>query len=98
MLTGIAGEALSKGVCLEIHYNGYTRTVEVHCVGVTTAGNPAMRVWQVRGGSVSNEPVGWKMLVFHEASGATLTEEPSAAPRNGYKRGDRGMQQIVSEI
>lgn len=98
MFREIACAALAKGVCLEVQYNGYKRIVEVHCVGITTAGNPAMRVWQVQGGSVSNEPVGWKMLVFQEASGATLTDMPSNAPRSGYKRGDKGMQQIISEI
>ncbi|GEC59294.1 hypothetical protein BEL01nite_83370 [Bradyrhizobium elkanii] len=75
-----------------------SRVVEVHCVGITTKGNPGMRVWQVRGGSESNEPVGWKMLLLDEALGAKLTTEQSQAPRQGYKRGDKGMQSITCEI
>lgn len=62
-----ACEALDSGLCLEIRYHGYTRTVEVHTCGINTKSNPAMRVWQVRGGSVRNEPVGWKMLRLDEA-------------------------------
>jgi hypothetical protein len=98
MLSNTACEALSKKVCLELVYNGFSRIVEVHCVGITTKGNPGMRVWQVRGGSQSNEPVGWKMLLLDEAIGAKLTTEPSQAPRQGYKKGDKGMQTIKCEV
>ena len=98
MLTNTACEALAKGVCLELTYNGFNRIVEVHCVGITTKGNPGMRVWQVRGGSQGNEPVGWKMLLLDEANGASLTNEPSSAPRSGFKRGDKGMQSITCEV
>lgn len=98
MLSTTACEALTKGVCLELMYNGYSRIVEVHCVGITTKGNPGMRVWQVRGGSVSNEPVGWKMLLLDEAVGAQLTTEKSQAPRTGYKPGDKGMRSITCEV
>lgn len=98
MLSNTACEALKTGVCLELNYNGFNRVVEVHCVGVTTKGNPGMRVWQVRGGSESNEPTGWKMLLLDEAIGARLTMEKSQAPRQGYKRGDRGMTSITCEI
>ncbi len=51
----IASEALSRGVCLEVQYDGYVRLVGVHAVGSTSAGNAVMRVWQVAGGSVHNE-------------------------------------------
>jgi len=93
-----ACEALRKGVCLELRYNSYARVVEVHAVGISTAGNPVMRAWQIRGGSVSNEPVGWKLMRLDEAMGAALTNERSEAPRPGYKPGDKGMQQIICEL
>jgi len=98
MPANTAGAALAKGVCLELMYNGFTRVVEVHCVGITTKGNAGMRVWQIRGGSQANEPVGWKMLLFEEAVSASLTTELSEAPRPGFKRGDRGMQRITCEV
>lgn len=98
MLSDTACDALQKGVCLELKYNGFSRVVEVHCVGITTKDNLGMRVWQVRGGSESNEPVGWKLLLLEEATGASLTTEKSQAPRQGYKRGDKGMKRIICEI
>ncbi|MCA6103651.1 hypothetical protein [Bradyrhizobium australafricanum] len=98
MLTNMASEAIKKGVCLQLQYDGYNRVVEVHCVGVTTKGNPGIRVWQVRGGSQSDQTVGWKMLLLNEVASATLTDEKSQAPRQGYKRGDKGMKSIIFEI
>ncbi len=98
MFSSTACDALAKGVCLELRYDGFTRTVEVHAVGVSTAGNEVMRVWQVRGGSVSNEPIGWKLMRLDEAASVALTSERSQAPRVGYKKGDRGMVRIFCEL
>ena len=64
---------------------------------LTKEDNDAMRVWQVAGGSVSNEPVGWKLLRLDEATGANLTTERCLAPRHGYKRGDRAMERIMAQ-
>lgn len=98
MHSEVACEALRRGICLELQYNGYARVVEVHAVGISTAGNPVMRAWQVRGGSVSNEPVGWKLMRLDEAVAAVLTDEKSGAPRPGYKPGDKGMQRIICQL
>src|SRR5260370_32088507 len=64
MHTAVACQALQSGHCLEVRYDGYVRIVEVHACGWTKEGHAVMRVWQVRGGSVSNEPVCWKLLRF----------------------------------
>jgi hypothetical protein len=98
MLIDEACAALSAAKCLELQYNGFARVVEVHAVGYSTAGNPVMRAWQVRGGSSSQEPVGWKLMRLDEARSAALTNEPSQAPRPGYKPGDKGMSRIVCEL
>lgn len=98
MHSSTACGALKNGVCLEIRYNGFTRDVEVHAVGISTAGHPVMRVWQVRGGSVHNEPIGWKLLRVDEAIWLTLLKEKSNAPRAGYKHGDREMTTILCQL
>lgn len=90
--------ALNTGVRLELRYSGFHRVVEVHAVGESLAGNPCMRVYQVRGGSVSNEPVGWKMMVFDKTFSMHLTEEISQAPRQGYAVNDRGMRRIFGQL
>ena len=98
MFTNEACAAMSLGKCLEIHYSGFSRVVEVHAVGYSTAGNPVMRVWQIRGGSVSNEPVGWKLMRLDEAVSVGQLAEASQAPRPGYRPGDRGMSQILGQL
>ena len=93
-----AVEALEKGCVLELRYSGFSRWVEVHTAGTLTTNHPGMRVWQVRGGSVSNEPVGWKLMRLDEAFSAHVTDEPSAAPRPRYKRGDPAFSVIRAQI
>ncbi len=94
----IACDALRSGRVLELRYDGYVRCVEVHAVGVTKDDNFIMRVWQVSGGSVSNERVGWKLLRLDEAFGASLSDVPSQAPRRGYKRNDKVMDRILCQL
>jgi hypothetical protein len=57
-----------------------------------------MRVWQISGGSVGNEPVGWKLLRLDEATGAVVTHERSLAPRTGYSAGDPIMKVITCQL
>lgn len=98
MLNSTACDALAKGRCLEIRYDGFVRVVEVHACGTSTAGSFVMRVWQVRGGSVSGERSGWKLLRLDETRGLFLLDETSHAPREGYKRNDRDMVRIFCQI
>lgn len=92
-----ACEALHSKRRLEIRYDGFFRVVEVHACGYTDEGYAVMRVWQVRGGSVSGERAGWKLLRLDETLGFRLLDEASEAPRTGYKRGDKAMSRIVAQ-
>ena len=64
-------EALRSGHVLELRYDGFFRSVEVHAVGFTKQDNPVMLVWEVTGGSVSNEPV---VIVPREGELITIRE------------------------
>jgi hypothetical protein len=98
MVSDIACHALKSGMALELRYNGFSRCVEVHAVGISKAGKLAMSCWQVRGGSASNESVGWKLMKLDDVQSAVVSDEPSQAPRPGYKRGDTRMQRIFCEL
>jgi hypothetical protein len=93
-----ACDALRSGHILQLQYDGYIRDVEVHAVGYTKDDNAIMRVWQVGGGSVSNEPVGWKVLRLDEATGAFVTKQKSCAPRFGYRPGGKVMSVIQCQL
>lgn len=90
--------ALRDGKRLELRYDRFFRVVEVHAVGETSAGHDIMRVYQVRGGSESNERVGWKLFRLDEALSAHVIDEKSEAPRRGYKRGDKAMSRIYCQL
>lgn len=98
MLRSVLCEALSSQKCVELRYDGFTRIVEVHAVGVTKDGNGIARVWQVRGGSNSGERMGWKLLRLDETFTTHMIDEKSEAPRRGYKRGDVAMSRIFCQI
>jgi hypothetical protein len=94
----LAKEAIARKLCLELSYDGFIRVAEVHAIGESSAGHVVMRVWQVEGGSASNERMGWKMLRLDEVGSAVLSGVTSDAPRPGYKRGDRQMRVIFAEV
>lgn len=98
MLEDIACEALKSGRRLTLNYDGHARTVEVHAVGISTANNPVMRVWQTSGGSNKGGIPDWRLMRLDHASNLSLSEEISEAPRNGYKSNDKAMRLINCQI
>jgi len=93
-----ACEAIAKSRCLALTYAGHDRVVEVHVAGYTSQGEPLMRAWQVRGGSESGEPVGWKTFDLHRVTVLGLSPERSGAPRDGYQRIDPAIHRIVCQV
>jgi len=98
MWKSVACDALRQGKRLELRYDGFFRVVEVHTVGVLTSGNDGMSVYQVRGGSDSNERTGWKTMLLDEAFTPTVIDEKSEAFRTGYKRGAKVFSFIYCQI
>ena len=90
--------AVTKARCLELSYHGHARVVEVHVAGYARDGEPLIRVWQVRGGSTSGEPTGWKMFRLDQVRSVALSREPSQAPRSGYQRNDPTIVRIVCQV
>ena len=91
-------DAIARRRCIVLRYDGFDRVVEPHAYGLTKEGNRVVRVWQVRGGSVSNEQSGWKLLRTDEVRTAHSSLERAEAPRPGYKRGDAVMVRIIAEV
>ena len=91
-------EAITKRLRVELTYDGFARVAEVHAYGQSSKGHDLMRVWQVRGGSAHHEPVGWKLLRLDESRGVQLTVEAAQVPRPDYRRGDKDLSVIYSQL
>lgn len=91
-------QAIRNRQVLTFTYDGYHRTVEPHCHGITTAGNEALRCYQTAGGSSSGKVPDWHMMKVDKIVGLTVTPSVFAGPRPGYNRGDRGMSTIFEQL
>jgi hypothetical protein len=98
MLINTACQALRAGKVLELRYDGFSRSIEVHACGYTKQGHPVLRGWQVSGGSTSGERRGWKLMRLDEATAVSISDVPSEAPRKGFKTGDPAIERIVCEV
>ncbi len=90
--------AIQNHNLLLFSYDGFVREVEPHCLGIDKKGHPALRAYQVAGGSESGKFVGWKMFHVNEIRNFHVLSKTFQHPRQGYKRGDKDMQQIQAEI
>lgn len=89
--------AIENKNLLSFNYDGEERIVEPHCYGETTAGNEGLRAYQVDGFSSSGK-MGWKMYDMSKADNITVLSETFDSPRAGYKKGDKGMDDIYAEL
>lgn len=91
-------KALANNKRIQFDYQGYPRTAEVHTIGVSKNGEQVVRVYQVGGGSRSDESTGWKIMKIDGATSITILDDAAEAPREGYRRGDRFMAEIIAEL
>lgn len=91
-------QAIREKRILSFTYDGYARVVEPHCHGITTAGNEALRCYQVSGGSASGTVPGWHMMTTDKIVGLTVSPSLFANARPGYRTGDRGMSTIFEQL
>jgi hypothetical protein len=96
-MTDIVSMAIKNHQLLQFYYDGGIRAVEPHCYGLTTKGNEGLRAFQVSGYS-STTTLGWKMFDLSKATSIIILDQTFVNPRVGYKRGDKGMKTIFSEI
>lgn len=90
--------AIQNRNLLSFSYDGFPREVEPHCLGIDKKGHPALRAYQVAGGSESGEYVGWKIFHVNEMQNLHVLSKTFQQPRHDYKRGDKGMMRIQAEL
>ncbi|MBX4938647.1 hypothetical protein [Rhizobium binae] len=94
----LALSALRANVCLMLTYDGLPRLVEIHTVGTTTAGRPAMSAFQVDGQTNTLPIQDWRLFCFDECFNVALSKLPSRAPRLEYKKGAKQFSIIDAEV
>lgn len=90
--------AIQNKQLLSFVYDGYPRVVEPHTYGLDKKGHPAIRAYQVRGGSESGEYVGWKIFHANEIQNLSVLQEHFAHVRSGYKRNDAFFHSIYAQL
>lgn len=75
------------------------RLVEPFCCGITTAGNPGVRVYQINGPSKSHEGKHfWKLMRVDRIVSVEVTKETFSQTRPGYSPNDKGMERIYADF
>lgn len=98
-IASLIARSMDSGLSLQVNYDGEPRIVEAHSLGISTAGKPCFRGWQVEGGSASGQFTGWKMFSIGKIQELPkLLDISVLGPREGYQRGDKGMSIIAKEL
>lgn len=90
--------AINEQRLVDLTYDGFHRRVEPHCLGRDNEGQLKLRCWQTQGGSARDPRPGWRLLFLSDIRLATVIDEAFDGPREGYKRGDREMREILAEL
>ena len=77
--------------------NVHHRRVEPYAHGETTAGNAALRGYQIGGTSESEIP-GWKLFIVERMAGLRITEGTFAGSAPGYAHGDRHLNPLYCQV
>lgn len=87
----LAGAA-AIGRVVDVTYDGKRKLVEVHAVGPEH-----VRVFQLAGESSRPLP-SWALMKTDKVETIMLTDANSQAPRDGYKRGDKQIKELLYEL
>ena len=90
--------AINTKHLLRVEYHGYYRLIEPHTYGINQKAHEAISCYQVAGGSESNEPLGWKILLISEIHALMPTSNVFSTPRHGYKRDTETFSRIYAQL
>jgi predicted DNA-binding transcriptional regulator YafY len=97
-VTIIIIHAIDNKRLLRFTYRGYARVVEPHTYGIHKKTLRALVAFQVRGGSNSGQPEGWKTFNESEIRALSMLEETFAAPRPDYRKNDPFFESIIAQL
>lgn len=83
---------------LSFTYDGYHRVVEPYTYGIDKKGHPALRAYQIRGGSASGEYAGWKIFHVNEMRNQSTIPEHFTSARPEYNPNDSAFIRIYAQL
>lgn len=90
-------DAIHNRRVLAFTYSGIARVVEPHAVGVSRAGNDALRCFQTQGGHVTPGHE-WDFCDLSQIIGLHATGDVFSGARPDYRKGDKHMKHIYAEL
>lgn len=94
----VLAQAIEERRVVTFTYDGFLRVVEPFLLGTTTAGRPALRGYQTKGGSRSGTVPGWHLFSLGKIVGLATCQKRFSGVRDGYTPSDKGMQAIGAHI
>ena len=90
-------EALEKGCCLEIYYDGLCIIGEVHAAGWDDARDPAVLLFE-KFDTACEHAGEWRFVSLKNARSIDVSGYFSEAPRPGYQRSDGRFDRICCSV
>jgi hypothetical protein len=90
-------DAINNRMKISFTYSGITRIGSPAALGTSRQGNEVLRIYQTEGGHV-NPNHEWDLCLVSEISSAVTTGEVFNIDPPGYKKGDKGMSSIYTEL
>lgn len=83
---------------LAFSYNGLSRVIEPHTLGLDTGGRMLVCGYQVSGESRSGSVEGWKFFDLQGIDEPRMLDERSSWPRPAYRRDDGAFARILAQL
>jgi hypothetical protein len=90
--------AIKNKRVLSFLYDDARRTVEPQTYGISTAGHPILRGYQVSGGSKSNQSVGLRLYELSKMEGLKDTGKRFSKARPEHKPKDSAMSKMIISL
>ena len=90
-------EALEKGCCLEVYYDGHSLIVEPHAVGFDKYDHAALLAWE-RFGDGPHATGQWLFLRLDETRKVAVSGYFSEVPRPGYCQDDARFDRVLCQV
>jgi len=90
--------AIKNKHVLSFYYGDAPRTVEPQTYGISTAGHPVLRGYQIAGGSKSGQIVGLRLYELAKMDGLKDTNQRFAKARPQHEPKDSAMSRVIVSL